>query len=319
MAFTKEFEDIYEVGIKPACKDAGAACQRVDEQMFLENILSRIYGQIGAADIIVAEVTGRNPNVLYETGYAHGIGKRVIFVTQNVDDIPFDLKHYPHILYGESISTLKRLLEGKIRWCIENPPEKPVVVGPEDAELSRMAKHITNYLHAKSFRKVGFERIRDSINQKYSDDLLLELIDKSPDIFRRVQMKGGKQGIGLVVHDAAIEQPRDQQIQRLSKVDPASPVLSDVAQNLLIHAAKDEHGMILRINAMSGLQVQTHRREFVWEQTPRAERRIQAAMDELQALGLIEDAGHEQQVYQVTDEGYKAADILSAQQSHKQE
>ena len=54
MPFSEEFNDAYQVGIKPACKDAGAYCERVDEQIFVENILERVYNQIAKADIIVA-------------------------------------------------------------------------------------------------------------------------------------------------------------------------------------------------------------------------------------------------------------------------
>jgi hypothetical protein len=121
MPFSETFADTYEVGIKSACKDAGAYCERVDEQIFVENILERVYNQIAKADIIVAEMTGRNPNVFYEVGYAHALNKRVILLTQNADDIPFDLKQFPHIVYGGKIATLKSLLESRIKWCIENP------------------------------------------------------------------------------------------------------------------------------------------------------------------------------------------------------
>jgi hypothetical protein len=121
MPFSDDFTDIYEVGIKPACKDAGAYCERVDEQKFDESILERIYNQIDKADIIVADMTDRNPNVFYETGYVHALNKRVILLTQNAEDIPFDLKHYPHIVYGGKISSLKSQLESRIRWCIDNP------------------------------------------------------------------------------------------------------------------------------------------------------------------------------------------------------
>jgi hypothetical protein len=119
MPFSEKFRDIYEVGIKPACKDAGAICERIDEQIFSENILERIYGQIRKADIIVSEMTGRNANVFYETGYAHALGKRVILLTQEADDIPFDLRPYPHIIYKGSISTLKKELERRMRWYAE--------------------------------------------------------------------------------------------------------------------------------------------------------------------------------------------------------
>jgi len=125
MPFSEPFTDIYEVGIKAACKDAGAYCERVDEQIFVETILERVYNQIAKADVVVAEMTGRNPNVFYEVGYAHALSKRVILLTQNSDDIPFDLKQYPHIVYGGKISLLKSQLEAKVRWCIENP-KKPL-------------------------------------------------------------------------------------------------------------------------------------------------------------------------------------------------
>lgn len=123
MPFGEEYRSVYEDGIKPACKDAGAYCERVDEQIFLENILERVYNQIAKADIIVAEMTGRNPNVFYEAGYAHALNKRVILLTKDASDIPFDLKHYPHVVYGDSISSLKSQLEARVRWCVENPKE----------------------------------------------------------------------------------------------------------------------------------------------------------------------------------------------------
>ena len=70
MPFAEQFDDVYQLGIKAACEEAGAYCERVDEQIFEEIILSRVYNQITKADLIVAEMTGRNPNVFYEVGYA---------------------------------------------------------------------------------------------------------------------------------------------------------------------------------------------------------------------------------------------------------
>lgn len=124
MPFDSAFDDIYQLGIKAACLSAGTDCKRVDEQIFVENILERVYNQIAKADIVVSEMTGRNPNVFYETGYAHALKKRVILLTQNADDIPFDLKHYPHIIYGGKIAHLKTELEKRIRWFIDNPTQE---------------------------------------------------------------------------------------------------------------------------------------------------------------------------------------------------
>lgn len=123
MPFSRKYADIYEVGIKPACQAVGAYCERVDEQMYDGSILGRIYNQIAKADLIIADMSERNANVFYETGYAHALNKRVILLTRDPDDIPFDLKHYPHIVYSGDgkIASLKSQLEPKIRWCVDNP------------------------------------------------------------------------------------------------------------------------------------------------------------------------------------------------------
>jgi phage terminase large subunit-like protein len=120
MPFDKKFNDVYQLGIKKACDEAGAYAERIDEQIFKESILNRIYNQIAKADVIISDMTGRNPNVFYETGYAHALGKNVILLTQNADDIPFDLKHYPHIIYGGVITELIPQLEKRVKWAIEH-------------------------------------------------------------------------------------------------------------------------------------------------------------------------------------------------------
>jgi len=121
MPFSEEFNDIYHLGIKDSCEEIGIYCERVDEQIFEGSILARVYNQISKADIIVADMTGKNPNVFYEVGYAHALGKNVILLTQKSDDIPFDLKHYPHIVYNNKIVELKNSLIPRIKWHVDNP------------------------------------------------------------------------------------------------------------------------------------------------------------------------------------------------------
>ena len=127
MPFSAEFDDVYKLGIKPACENAGAFAERVDEQIYEERILDRIYNQIAKADVIVADMTGRNPNVFYETGYAHALGKAVILLTQDSGDIPFDLKHFPHIIYEGKISDLLSELEKRVSWALEQPGSRGVL------------------------------------------------------------------------------------------------------------------------------------------------------------------------------------------------
>src|ERR1700733_6908921 len=107
MPFDSSFDDAYQLGIKDAVSEFDdMLAERVDEQIYREGILERIYRQIELADIIVADMSGQNPNVFYEVGYAHAKGKLCILLTSNADDIPFDLKHQRHIVYDNSIVSL---------------------------------------------------------------------------------------------------------------------------------------------------------------------------------------------------------------------
>jgi len=129
MPFAAEFDDVYELGIKAACVEAGAHCERVDEQIYDGTVMERVYNQIAKADIIVADMSGRNANVFYETGYAHALGKRVVLLTHDAADIPFDMQHYPHIVYGGKIRELKVEVLRRILWFIQHPQSSGRAMG----------------------------------------------------------------------------------------------------------------------------------------------------------------------------------------------
>lgn len=125
MPFDDKFNDVYKFGIKGAAEDVGAYAERLDEQIFQEGMLDRIYNQISKADVIVADMTGRNPNVFYEVGYAHALGKITLLLTQNANDIPFDLKHLQHTVYSGSIDVLRKELTERLRWAIAESKKRP--------------------------------------------------------------------------------------------------------------------------------------------------------------------------------------------------
>lgn len=124
MPFDEEFKDRYIFGIKGAAELAGAYAERVDEQIFTEGILERIFNQINKADVIVADMTGRNANVFYEVGYAHALGKIVLLLTEKANDIPFDLMPKQHIVYDGKIESLKSKLTERLIWAINESGRK---------------------------------------------------------------------------------------------------------------------------------------------------------------------------------------------------
>ena len=63
MPFDSDFDDVYKLGIKQAAIDCNVRAERLDEQMFEEGMLDRIFRQIEVADFIIADLSNRNPNV----------------------------------------------------------------------------------------------------------------------------------------------------------------------------------------------------------------------------------------------------------------
>jgi len=93
MPFAQEFDEIYNK-IKTACKSVDMNCQRTDDIWNNSVIVQDIFELIFRSSIVIADFSKRNPNVFYEVGIAHTLGKTVIPIVQNLDDVPFDLQHH---------------------------------------------------------------------------------------------------------------------------------------------------------------------------------------------------------------------------------
>jgi hypothetical protein len=99
MPFREEHFAIYERTIKPTLEELGCRVEHAKDAHTVERIVDTIYTQIARAQFIVADTTGKNPNVFYEIGYAHALGKKVILLVQDPQDIPFDISGLRHIQY----------------------------------------------------------------------------------------------------------------------------------------------------------------------------------------------------------------------------
>ncbi len=100
MPFAEEFADVYQYLISEGLESAGYNVKRADDIKSQNNIIGDIIEGIISSDLIVADLTGANPNVYYELGIAHALNKKVILITQEIDDLPFDLRSYRVIGYS---------------------------------------------------------------------------------------------------------------------------------------------------------------------------------------------------------------------------
>jgi hypothetical protein len=109
MPYDEEMEDVYEFGICEPVNSAGCLCERCDYSVFTGDVLDRIRKRIATAAVVIADVTGANPNVYLEVGYAWGKGVPVLLVAKKGEQILFDVRTH-RCLYYTNISHLRRQL-----------------------------------------------------------------------------------------------------------------------------------------------------------------------------------------------------------------
>jgi hypothetical protein len=118
MAFNDKLDALYRNFIKPTVEDAHLTIRRADDFFTAREVMQDIWAALNACRFVIAECTGRNPNVFYELGIAHVLGKPTILLTKEIDDLPFDLRGRRAICYAEDAAGLPRLRE-ELRRAIE--------------------------------------------------------------------------------------------------------------------------------------------------------------------------------------------------------
>jgi len=118
MPFSEEFDAVFNC-IKKALKNENLAALRTDELLGGGHIIEDILEGIATSEIVVVDVTGRNPNVFYELGIAHMCKDvdKVILLSQDIESIPFDLRAFRHVVYRKGPAGL-RLLSDKLRESV---------------------------------------------------------------------------------------------------------------------------------------------------------------------------------------------------------
>jgi len=101
MPFSKKMDEVYDqiIAVFDELKEQRLSCLRADKSTKPEVITEYIWQQINESYFLIADLTGRNPNVYYEVGLAHSLGKPVIMITQE-PAVPFDLRNIRCLRYS---------------------------------------------------------------------------------------------------------------------------------------------------------------------------------------------------------------------------
>ncbi len=118
MPFAHEFNAVYET-LQQLAREVGLRRRRADDIWEEPAVMQDVVNLIDRSRVVIADCTSRNPNVFYEIGIAHTLGRDVILITQNEADIPFDLRHLRYVRYLNNGEGLAALADG-LRERLEN-------------------------------------------------------------------------------------------------------------------------------------------------------------------------------------------------------
>lgn len=108
MPFSGSFTSVYQ-DVKTVLEGSGYQCKRADDMWVHAHIMSDIIELICTSAVIVCDLSGKNPNVFYEAGIAHALGKEVILITQSHEDVPFDLRPIRYLDYLDNAEGRSKL------------------------------------------------------------------------------------------------------------------------------------------------------------------------------------------------------------------
>lgn len=121
MPFAEEMEDVYEFGIQEPINAAGCLCERCDRSVFIGDVLDRIKRRITSSQLVLADMTGANPNVYLEVGYAWGRDVPTLLLARKGEELKFDVRSHRCIYYA-SIAHLRKQLTELLPQLIGSTP-----------------------------------------------------------------------------------------------------------------------------------------------------------------------------------------------------
>ena len=118
MPFHTNMEDIYDYGISSAVRESGFLCERADLSTFTGDVMQWVRERIRSASLVIADLTGSNPNVYLEVRYAWGSGVPTVLLVNDTDNLNFDVRGQRCIVY-KRIKDIEEKLRKEIKELIK--------------------------------------------------------------------------------------------------------------------------------------------------------------------------------------------------------
>jgi HEAT repeats len=176
MPFNPALEPVYLKIIQPILQNAGFICNRGDSKSDSIAIMDKVTKMIEDADLIVCDLTGGNPNVYYELGYARACNKQTILLSQTIPSgqLPFDIRHLNITMYEDDKFSLLQLRDdladvvNKISPLVDKPITRrsyPSVAADELEAARSSLFHFSNDARRYAVRFLGEYADKDSYDR----------------------------------------------------------------------------------------------------------------------------------------------------------
>lgn len=169
----KFFDKVRRHIIDPIASEKGYKTSRADNISRPGRITKQIVERLLKDDLVIADLTRKNPNVFYELAVRHAVGKPVILMGAIGDDIPFDVAAQRVILYDldpDNITGAKQELARQISsvesdtFIVDSPIESSIPLEPSrasDTEQERIYAILRN-------QSRQLQRIQGTLTERYS-------------------------------------------------------------------------------------------------------------------------------------------------------
>ena len=163
--------------INPVCRDCGFKVDRVDQMNDSTSIPQTIIEKLQTADLVIADISGHNPNVFYEMGFRKCTGKPIIHLMKKGEKIPFDVNTVRTFDYDltdlDSVDAIKQRLQQTISAFTYDTEDDA-----EDSEASPNEKRVPEVLPVLYQIQDSIAGLKEEVS-KYNKEVIQTIMETS--------------------------------------------------------------------------------------------------------------------------------------------